>query len=305
MRSSVFSFLSILLVTLASATPAAAVMPPLPFELPPLVQPASHEHHPGKIVWTDLVTPDVVAAKKFYGALFGWTFRDISTGERDYAIAYSAGEPIAGIIERPIRPGEQRQPYWLIFISVKDVGRAQQAVLAHGGKVLAPARMYRERGPQAVFADPQGAVFAVLQSKSGDPRDELADPGEWIWSSLLSHDANAEAAFYQALFGYQVFDPRDDDQDAEHLMLADDHYARASCNALPATQMGLHSHWLHFVRVLDAKDAAARVESMGGKVLVAPHEDRHGGMVAVVADPAGAPFGLLEWTQANQQEITK
>jgi uncharacterized protein len=220
-------------------------------------------------------------------------------------MAYSGGEPIAGIIERPVRPGEQRQPNWLVFISVKDVGRAQKTVLVRGGRVLANARMYSRRGRQAVFADPQGAVFAVLESSSGDPSDRLADPGEWIWSSLVTHDANTEAAFYQDLFGYQVFDPRDDDQDQQHLVLADDHFARASCNTLPASAVGLHPHWLQFARVLNAKDAAARVQSLGGKVLVAPHPDRHGGMIAVVADPAGAPFGLLEWTQADQQQVGK
>jgi predicted enzyme related to lactoylglutathione lyase len=303
MRSVFKAGICVLLSTAAAA--AATPARPLPFELPPLVQPASHEHHAGKIVWADLVTPDVQVAKKFYGALFGWTFKDISTGERDYSVAYSADEPIAGLIERSMKPGEQRQSNWLIFISVKDVGRAQKTTLSHGGKVLTPDRMYRQRGRQAVFADPQGAVFAVLQSSSGDPKDELADPGEWIWSSLVSHDANAEAAFYQDLFGYQVFDPRDDDQNEEHLVLADDHFARASCNTLPAAATGLHAHWLHFARVLSTRDAVAKVESLGGKVLVTPHEDRHGGLVAVVADPAGAPFGLLEWTQADQQEVTK
>ena len=299
LRVSLFTLLELLVTGSQAAAPA------LRFELPPLVQPASREHHPGKIVWADLVTPDVRAAKTFYGALFGWTFKDISTGERDYAVAYSAEEPIAGIIERGMKPGEQRQPNWLIFISVKNVGQAQKTVLAHGGKVLAPDRSYKQRGRQAVFADPQGAVFAVLQSTSGDPKDVLADPGEWIWSSLISHDANAEAAFYQDLFDYRVYDPHDDDQEEEHLVLADDHFARASCNTLPPTASGLHPHWLHFVRVMSTRDAAAKVESLGGKVLVAPHEDRHGGMIAVVADPAGAPFGLLEWTQTDQQAVAK
>jgi hypothetical protein len=39
--------------------------------LPPLTQPASGEHHVGKVVWTDLVTPDLEGAKRFYGGLFG------------------------------------------------------------------------------------------------------------------------------------------------------------------------------------------------------------------------------------------
>ena len=47
------------------------------FELPALNTPPSQEHHTGKMVWADLVTPDLAAAEKFYGGLFGWTFRRI------------------------------------------------------------------------------------------------------------------------------------------------------------------------------------------------------------------------------------
>src|ERR1700749_2567122 len=57
------------------------------FELPPLNQPPTKEHHPGKIIWADLVTTDLEADKRFYGALFGWTFNDIQTGSALYAVA--------------------------------------------------------------------------------------------------------------------------------------------------------------------------------------------------------------------------
>jgi predicted enzyme related to lactoylglutathione lyase len=295
---------TLLLSALCGIAPIASAAPPpaLPFTLPPLVQPASREHHPGKVVWADLVTPDVAAAKAFYSGLFGWTFKDISTGARDYSVAMSGNDPVAGIIETAAHQGAPRKPNWLTFISIKDVRRAQKVVLAHGGKVLSSPRNYPRRGRQAVFADPQGAVFAVLQSSDGDPRDELADPGEWIWSSLLSHDAGAEAAFYQNIFGYEVFDPADE-EGATHLVLATDNYARASANTLPSDAHGVPPHWLNFIRVLSARDTAAKAESLGGRVLVQPHPDRHGGLTAVIADPAGAPFGLLEWTQADSKEV--
>jgi uncharacterized protein len=91
----------------------------------------------------------------------------------------------------------------------------------------------------------------------------------------------------------------------EHLFLASDGYARASANPLPADVPKPHSHWLNFVRVVSAKDAAAKAAALGGRVLVEPHSDRHGGMVAVVADPSGAPFGLFEWSDTESKEVTK
>jgi uncharacterized protein len=52
-------------------------------------------------------------------------------------------------------------------------------------------------------------------------------------------------------------------------------------------------------------DSVAKVKALGGQVLVTPHLDRHGGSIAVVADPNGAPFGLLEWTDTDTKEVPK
>ena len=46
-----------------------------------------------------------------------------------------------------------------------------------GGRVLAPPQKMPKRGEQAVFADPEGALFGVVKSSSGDPEDFLAEPG--------------------------------------------------------------------------------------------------------------------------------
>jgi uncharacterized protein len=207
----------------------AAIAAPT-FVLPPLVQPASTEHHPGKVIWAELVTPDIGSAKHFYGQLFGWTFNDVHTGTGDYSVALLNGSPVGGLFQRAVRPGEQRQPAWLTFMSVSDVAAAARNILAHGGKAVAPTRSYPNRGQQAVFADPQGAIFAVLQSSSGDPEDVLAAPGEWIWSSVLTRDPDTDAAFYQDVFGYEVFDIPSNDG-SKHVLLATDDYARASLNA--------------------------------------------------------------------------
>jgi uncharacterized protein len=290
--------LGLLVILLSSSSSSFAAA----FELPALVDPAGHERHPGKIVWADLVTPDLAGAKRFYGGLFGWTFNDIHTGSTSYSIALSNGQAVAGLVDRAVKPDEHRQPAWLTFISVKDVDQAQRTIVANGGKVLSPARTYAHRGRQAVFADPQGAVFAVLKSSSGDPEDALADSGEWIWSSLVARDPGAAAAFYQIVFDYEVFDLPSDDG-LEHVVLATDDYARASANELPADAAKLHPHWLNFVRVQSTTEAASKAESLGGHILVAPHPDRHGGLVAVVSDPAGAPFGLLEWTETDSKQV--
>jgi uncharacterized protein len=294
---------SVLSAMLLSAACAATVVA-APFELPPLVQPASAEHHVGKVIWVEMVTPDLASAKRFYSGLFGWTFRDIHVGKTPYAVALLDGRPVGGLHQRLEQNIEQKRPAWLAFIAVRDVDAAKRTALEHGAKVVFEPRTFPQRGRQAVFADPEGAVFAVLASGSGDPPEVLSAPGEWIWSSLHAKDPDAGAAFYQALFGYDVFDvPSDDGLD--HVILSSDDYARASVNSFPKDSSRRHSHWLNFVRVVDAVDAAAKAVALGGRVLVEPHIDRHGDKVAVVADPTGAPFGLMEWSDADSKKEPK
>jgi uncharacterized protein len=274
-----------------------------PVALPTIGNPASMEHHPGKMIWADLVTPDLAVAETFYGGLFGWTFQIIGT-KADYAVASLDGRPVGGLLQRTIKSSEHRQPAWLTFIAVADVDAARGTAMTSGAKSVSEPKTFAGRGRQAVLSDPEGAVFAILASSSGDPADYLAEPGEWIWSALLAKDVGHSAAFYQTLFGYDVFDMPSDDG-AEHVIFSSDEYARASGNSLPKGSAKRHPHWLNFVRVTDAAHAAHRAVELGGKILVEAHDDRHGGRTAVVADPAGAPVGLMEWSASESKAEPK
>jgi predicted enzyme related to lactoylglutathione lyase len=292
---------------LAALLGAAAAAPALAasLQLPPIVEPATGEHYAGKVIFVELVTPDLAASKRFYGELFGWSFTDITSGSAEYTEARLDGRPVAGFFHRVVLSGERRQPAWLTFFSVSDVDAAEKTAVEKGAKLLFGPRDFPDRGRQAVLADPQGAVFALLASSSGDPPDVLAEPGEWIWSSLITTDPDTAAAFYQALFGYEVFDLPARRKGAEHLLLASQDYARASANSLPAKEPQSHPHWLNFVRVEDAKKMAAKVVALGGRVVVQARRDRHGGHVALVADPQGAVFGLLEWPETRSNKVGK
>jgi hypothetical protein len=211
------------------------------------------------------------------------------------------GEPLAGLFQKALPPGQAAQPAWLTFLAVKDVNAALDAARQHGGTVLAKPRDFPKRGRQAVLVDPDGAEFAVMAARGGDPSDYLAAPGEWIWSSLLVKDPKRETAFYKSLFGYQVYDLASEG-DPQHYVLSGDGYARAGLNALPADSMRRHPHWLNFVRVTDAAASASKAVELGGRVLVEPRIDRHGGRLAVLADPNGAIFGVMEWSDTDTKQ---
>ncbi len=266
-----------------------------PAQLPALVTPPTGERRPGKVVFAELVTPDLAAVEPFYASLFGWTFTESAAGETKYAQASLDGRPIAGLVQRPLPQG--RHPGWLTFMAAGDLGQVDAAAVQHGARVLFEPHRFANLGQEAVLADPQGAVFAVLASNSGDPPDFLATPGEWIWSSLITTDPTTDAAFYKALLGYDVFS-MSDTTDPRHLLLASQGYARASVNPIPASHPDAHPRWISYLRVTDATAMAARVTSLGGRVILPPRQDRQGGLIAIVADPQGALFGLMEWSDA-------
>lgn len=260
------------------------------------------EHRAGKFIFAELVTPDLASAKRFYGTLFGWTFRDQASAMAPRAEAYIDGVAVAGLSERRLRQGETRQPAWLSVMAVADVDAADRIALAKGARVLAGPLEVPGRGRLAVLADPQGAVFGVMSSRRDDGQEALPAPGEWIWHTLFTNDHDAAVSFYQDLVDYEVFPAPQADTTGGMPMqtiLASGGYARASANGMPSSWSGTHPHWLGYIRVADAAESAARAVALGGRLLVPPRVDRHGGRLAVIADPQGAPVGLLEWSAAE------
>ncbi len=280
--------LGALAILCSGGQPLAAPAPP---PLPPLTTVSGSPRLPGKFVWADLVTDDVPAARKFYSQLFGWTFQTVGT----YTIAANEDRPLGGMFQRPRPKDQSARPRWFGYLSVSSVKRAERDVTRLGGRVLAPPEKFPKRGEQAVFADPEGAVFGVIKSSAGDPEDFLADPGDWIWIQLLSHDARQAAEFYRELGGYDILENTRSNRLSD-FVLTSEGYARATVRSIPKDHPKVKPGWLMFVRVKDVKESVARATQLGGQVLLEPKPEHLGGKVAVVSDPTGAAIGLLEWT---------
>lgn len=263
--------------------------------LPPLsTVPGGSPRLPGKFVWADLVTDDLVAARKFYGRLFNWTFRDLG----GYTVAANEERPVAGMFRRS-RPADrpEARPRWFGYISVSSVEKAQRAVTKAGGRVIAPPEKLPRRGEQAVFADPEGALFGAIRSSSGDPMDFMAEPGDWIWIQLLSRDGQKAAQFYRSVAGYDVIENSASNRLSDQV-LASEGYARATVRTIPAGHGQVQPSWLPFVRVRNLSQSLALAKELGGKALLGPKPELLEGRVAVILDPTGAAIGLMEWSDA-------
>jgi len=287
--------LAVLLLGLTALTASGA-------DLPAINSPATTESHPGKFIWGDLFTSDPAAARDFYTGLFGWSAavieRPTLLGIRHYIVLSAGNRPIAGIVKREASSGDEIHGRWVGFISVPDVGQALAAVTAGGGKALSGPKGRPARGTQAIFSDPDGATLGLIHSSSGDPGDYLPDIGDWTWAELFARDPAAAGAFYRAVAGYDVV-PDARDGRPNSFVLTSGGYSRAALNPLPDRPKA-RPVWLLFVRVASVKDASAKAVGLGGRVLVAPSDTPSKYWRAIIADPTGAPLGLVELGDAAQ-----
>jgi uncharacterized protein len=260
---------------------------------PPLTTASGNPRLPGKFVWADLVTDNVPAAQKFYAQLFGWRFYDMG----GYLIGLNLDRPLCGMFQRPRPKDKPAQPRWIGYISVASVGAAERAVTRAGGRVVAAPAKFPKRGEQAIFADPEGALFGVIKSSSGDPEDFLAEPGDWIWVQLLSRDGRNAANFYRGVAGYEIVENSTTSRLSDYVLTSEG-FARATVRTIPKEHESVTPTWLPFVRVKSVADSVAQAKQLGGNVLLEAKPELLQGKVAVVADPTGGAIGLLEWSDA-------
>ena len=267
---------------------------------PPIVDPPTGQYTPGRWVWGDLVTSDVAAAADFYSKVFGWTFETYG-GEDDretYTLVLSDGLPIGGMVfDQRAMQGDMPSARWIGLVSVPDVAAAAAAVSANGGKVVVAPKSLGERGETAVFQDPEGVPFGAVRSKHGDPADYLGDVNEWAWLDLWTADVGRATKFYRAVVGYEVY-PVQLHELRRGAHLVSGGYARAG--VMQKNDPRTSAVWLPYVRVMDAKLAAEAARAAGGKVLREP-ADVGGAVVAVIADPTGAPVGVAQLVGTEAQ----
>jgi predicted enzyme related to lactoylglutathione lyase len=272
----------------------AAEPPELP-KLPPLTEPATDRYISGKFIWADYFTSNVEAARIFYAALFGWDWKQIS-GEREsrYGMFYQNGEPVAGIAYHAAPDVAREYGRWIYYVSVPDVAATVNEVAQRGGRTLLAPRSFADRGTFAVVADPEGALFGVMHATGGDPLDYRADVGDWLWLALYARNAAAASQFYRGVFDYEVREPTAGNGLIDYLLVRHG-YARAAIAQL-GTASEAHPSWLGYVRVNDVANSAATALRLGATQLLAPNPDRLNGDLTILADPLGAPLGLVRWT---------
>jgi predicted enzyme related to lactoylglutathione lyase len=115
----------------------------------------------GRFSWHELMTTDYVKAFEFYRDLFGWEkTSEMDMGGGQNYFMYGKGDKAYGGMFNRFGDMESMNPFWLVYVHVKDVGTAVTAATKGGGMVHRP-QMDIPGGSIAILGDPQGAGFAL------------------------------------------------------------------------------------------------------------------------------------------------
>lgn len=245
---------------------------------------------PGKFVWFEHLSGDVAKARGFYRELFGWVSDPVPVGDQQYPLIQNGSCGIGGFREAPAG----MRPQWLGYLSVEDVDAAAQAAASRGARVLMGPADFPPVGRGATLADPQGAVFAIWRSTQGDRPDQIpTPPGDWCWNELMTDDDGAALAFYQGCFGFER-QSKDMGPAGTYHLLVKGGTMRAGLMKYPPG-MNYPAAWTPYVAVADCDALAARAAGLGANVLVPPADIPEVGRFSVIADPLGAPLGMLRF----------
>lgn len=131
---------------------------------------AGRVNDPGTLTWNELGTKDPEAAATFFSELFGWTYDENDMGGGEVYRTIRNGERMNGGIRRQIEAEKDVPPNWLPYFVVEDADATAARATELGGQIMQePFTLPFGAGSRiAVFADPQGAVFAVFAGETED-----------------------------------------------------------------------------------------------------------------------------------------
>jgi predicted enzyme related to lactoylglutathione lyase len=244
--------------------------------------------------WIEHSSPDPQASKQFYGQLFGWDFDDEPMNDEQgnqlgvYSLAKIQGDRVAGL--GPVMSPEQPSS-WGVYLAADDVDDAVQKAQANGGEVLVPAMDVGEHGRMAWVKDPVGAAVGLWQAKSMPGSERANEHGTNIWNELVTADAGSATPFYDQMLGIKADQM---DMGGRQTYTTFNVGGRSVGGTMAPQTEGVPPHWNVYFNVDDADAAVAKAKDLGAQE-IAPAFDVPGvGRMAVLQDPQGAMFNLMQ-----------
>ncbi len=249
------------------------------------------EYTPGTPNWVDVSAPDTEAIKAFYGALFGW--EGITLPEMgNYTNFTMHGKLVCGAAPT-MTPGQQ--PAWTTYISVEDADATARAIEENGGQVAFPPMDVAELGRMAICSDPTGAFFGLWQPRQFKGAQLVNEPGSLIWNQLNTRDIDAAKTFYTKVFPWTA----ETNGEGRYAYTEWQVNGRSVAGGMVMDESfpaDLPAHWQTCFAVADCDATVATAQGRDGRVLM-PAMDMEQGRFAVISDPQGAAFSVIQIKQ--------
>ena len=244
---------------------------------------------PGYPCWFDLFTPDPEKVVPFYEAVFPWEIRDLGPEMNHYRIGYVDGRAAAGMGELP--SGAKYRPAWMIHFAAQDVAAQAEIARGLGGVVLMEPHRVPGQGRFVILRDPTGAEFALWEAEANVGAEISEAPGAMRWCEVNTRDSDRAKAFYEVLLNAEAVLMETPGTTYYQLMQGD--APLAGILQMTKEWEGVDPHWMPYFQVQDATSAAEAAKAANGSVAVPPF-DTPFGRIAVLSDPAGAHFSIME-----------
>jgi uncharacterized protein len=245
----------------------------------------------GRPCWADITSPEVDATAAFYAELFGWQVEKDPRPEAGGDTMLSQGGKHVAAASPPM--GENTPYVWTVYLATDDVDATAQRVREAGGTVMMDPFDVFDAGRMTVAADPSGAVFGLWQAGTHVGSQLRQEPGTMNWAEVQTRDRAAAQPFYVDVFGYTAT-TREMGPGGEYVVFEVDGEPVAGLIEIGRDWGEVPSNWSVVFQVADCDAAVATIEERGGRLLHGPRDLEGIGRFAVVADPWGAAFQVIE-----------
>lgn len=257
------------------------------------------EYPPGTPSWVELSSPDTDASAAFYRDVMGWSATEPGPVDETggYRMFQQDGKSVGGLMAHM----QEGQPTaWSTYMSVADADETSDKVRSAGGTVVVEPMDVMDLGRMAFFVDPTGAAFGVWQPKSFAGAELVNEPGSLCWNEVYTRDAEADKAFYPAVFGWDAGRPGFEG--------APESYVVWELSGKPVGGMmemtdeyfppEAPPYWSVCFAVADCDATVAAARKHGATILAGP-VDMPVGRYATLIDPQGASFAVMQMPSAN------
>jgi len=253
------------------------------------------KHTPGTFCWVELSTTDQNAAKKFYSELFGWSINDVPMGpDGVYTIFQLNGKDVAAACgQQPEQTSQGIPPNWLSYIAVESADDTAKAIAGAGGSVMMGPFDVNDAGRMAVAQDPTGAIFSIWQPGRNIGVGVKNENNAMCWQELATGDVEAAKKFYSTVFGW---DPQTKGvgTPAEYTEIYFGGQPMGGMMQIKPEWGNMPPNWTVYYDVADCDACVAKAESLGGRICMPPTDIPQTGRFAVIQDPQGAAFNIIE-----------